>query len=47
MEQELGFCTTSDGTSIAYATVGDRDKLISLSDFQGRRAVGLIFGSYT
>ncbi len=23
MEQELGFCTTSDGVSIAYATVGD------------------------
>ena len=28
-------------------TLGDRDKLVSLSDFQGRRAVGLIFGSYT
>ena len=28
-------------------TLGDRDKLVSLSDFQGKRAVGLIFGSYT
>ena len=28
-------------------TLGDRDKLVSLSDFQSRRAVGLIFGSYT
>ncbi len=23
MEQQLGFCTTQDGVSIAYATVGE------------------------
>jgi len=28
-------------------TLGDRDETISLSDFRGKRAVGLIFGSYT
>ena len=28
-------------------TLSAREKLVSLSDFQGRRAVGLIFGSYT
>ena len=28
-------------------TLGAREKIVSLSDFQGKRAVGLIFGSYT
>ncbi len=28
-------------------TLGDRDESVSLSDFLGRRPVGLIFGSYT
>jgi len=28
-------------------TLGDRDGTVSLSDFRGKRPVGLIFGSYT
>ncbi len=28
-------------------TLGAREETVSLSDFQGKRAVGLIFGSYT
>ena len=28
-------------------TLGDRDENVSLSDFKDKRAVGLIFGSYT
>ena len=28
MEQQLGFCTTQDGVSIAYATVGEGPPLV-------------------
>ncbi|MCH7698368.1 MAG: alpha/beta fold hydrolase [Chloroflexi bacterium] len=35
MEQELGFCTTSDGVSIAYATVGDGPPLVYAAGLPG------------
>ncbi len=35
MEQELGFCTTSDGVSIAYATIGDGPPLVYANGFPG------------
>ena len=35
MEQELGFCTTSDGVSIAYATVGDGPPLVYATGLPG------------
>ncbi len=35
MEQELGFCTTSDGISIAYATVGDGPPLVYANGYPG------------
>ena len=35
MEQELGFCTTSDGVSIAYATIGDGTPLVYANGFPG------------
>ncbi|MCH7580575.1 MAG: alpha/beta fold hydrolase, partial [Chloroflexi bacterium] len=35
MEQELGFCTTSDGVSIAYATVGEGPPLVYATGWPG------------
>ena len=35
MEQELGFCTTSDGVSIAYATVGEGSPLVYATGWPG------------
>ena len=35
MEQELGFCTTSDGISIAYATVGEGPPLVYATGWPG------------
>ncbi len=35
MEQELGFCTTSDGVSIAYATIGDGPPLVYATGYPG------------
>ena len=35
MEQELGFCTTSDGVSIAYATLGDGPPLVYATGWPG------------
>ena len=35
MEQELGFCTTSDGVSIAYAVIGDGPPLVYANGFPG------------
>ena len=35
MEQELGFCTTSDGISIAYATVGEGLPLVYATGWPG------------
>ena len=35
MEQELGFCTTQDGVSIAYATVGEGPPLVYATGFPG------------
>ena len=33
MEQQLGFCTTSDGVSIAYATVGKGPPLVKAANW--------------
>ncbi|MCH8065741.1 MAG: adenylate/guanylate cyclase domain-containing protein [Chloroflexi bacterium] len=35
MEQQLGFCTTEDGVSIAYATVGEGPPLVYATGFPG------------
>ncbi len=35
MEQEIGFCTTSDGVSIAYATVGEGAPLVYVTGWPG------------
>ena len=35
MEQKLGFCTASDGVSIAYATVGDGPPLVYATGWPG------------
>ncbi|MCH7578481.1 MAG: adenylate/guanylate cyclase domain-containing protein [Chloroflexi bacterium] len=35
MEQQLGFCTTSDGVSIAYATVGEGAPLVYVTGWPG------------
>ena len=35
MEQELGFCTTSDGISIAYATLGEGPPLVYATGWPG------------
>ncbi|MCH8949646.1 MAG: alpha/beta hydrolase, partial [Chloroflexi bacterium] len=39
MEQELGFCTTQDGVSIAYATVGGGPPLVYATGFPGHLAL--------
>ncbi len=35
MDQQLGFCTTQDGVSIAYATVGEGPPLVYATGFPG------------
>ncbi|MCI0856811.1 MAG: adenylate/guanylate cyclase domain-containing protein [Chloroflexi bacterium] len=35
MEQEIGFCTTSDGVSIAYATLGEGPPLVYATGWPG------------
>ena len=35
MEQEIGFCTTSDGVSIAYATLGVGPPLVYVTGWPG------------
>ncbi len=35
MEQEIGFCTTSDGVSIAYATLGEGTPLVYATGWPG------------
>ena len=39
MEQEIGFCTTSDGVSIAYATLGDGPPLVYATGWPGHLAL--------
>ena len=39
MEQQLGFCTTSDGVSIAYATIGDGPPLVYATGWPGHLSV--------
>jgi len=39
MEQQIRFCTTSDGVRIAYATVGDGNPLVAVSAFFGHLEV--------
>lgn len=35
MEQQIRFCTTSDGVRIAYATIGEGPPLVAVSLFFG------------
>ncbi len=47
-ERELRAPNVGDvAPGFTLPTLGDRDKTVSLSDFRDKRAVGLIFGSYT
>jgi len=39
MEQQLGFCTTTDGVRIAYATVGDGPPLVYVTGWPGHLSV--------
>ena len=39
MEQQIGFCTTSDGVSIAYATVGSGPPLVYVCGWPGHLAM--------
>jgi class 3 adenylate cyclase/alpha-beta hydrolase superfamily lysophospholipase len=39
MEQQIGFCTTSDGVSIAYATLGDGPPLVYVNGWPGHLAL--------
>src|SRR3972149_191262 len=38
-EQQIGFCTTSDGVSIAYATVGSGPPLVYVCGWPGHLAM--------
>ena len=42
MEQEIGFCTTSDGVSIAYATLGEGPPLVYVTGWPGH--LGFVMG---
>ncbi len=47
-ERELRAPNVGDpAPGFTLPTLGDRDETVSLSDFRDKRAVGLIFGSYT
>ena len=39
MDQQISFCTTSDGVSIAYATLGDGPPLVYATGWPGHLAV--------
>ncbi|MDZ4277587.1 MAG: alpha/beta hydrolase, partial [Dehalococcoidia bacterium] len=39
MEQQIGFCTTSDGAGIAYATLGDGPPLVYVTGWPGHLAI--------
>ncbi len=39
MEQQIGFCTTSDGVGIAYATIGDGPPLVYVNGWPGHLAL--------
>src|SRR3972149_1711994 len=40
MEQQIGFCTTSDGVRIAYATLGDGPPLVYVCGWPGHLGLG-------